>query len=540
MLRGLETVVAAVLLIVVAVLGVVLVYWLFSGYVGRFPGVEGQAVAAEMFKVESAFLAADGSVKLLIRNIGGAPVNVSTIYVYPVGSLNPLCVKHGINTVISPGTLAAVETTLTCTPSPAPGGSYIIKVVTARGTEYAYIVTTTSTLAAGGGGGGGVDCSFVSSSGKWFGSPDGTPAAGFNELNGWVAAWGPSGGGVRVALMPGITPPDSTNTGASYTVELNNVQIGTLTVSGGTASVSITEPMPDFMEVVKIWVGGYLVYDGGPLSATMPPGAYPVTASLRVRPDKDVFGNSATLQLSCNGNPVAVITVRVPHPEEWGLKAQVYRHPGSSPPPPPGGSQYVYMGAWSVGAIYFWLNAPGAQSDVFSIRGPYFTSAAGNNKAPKWAAYWLSGGSWPNYAVSFTGRLFIPPHWGGLRIGAWYDNSVYVRIPSCSVDTGWSPAATTPRFYSWSISSCVGDVSVELWYYQRTGSSVFVFVVGPPGGNDAYIPTIDGAYRCDNFNWGSGTCGGSWGFVSANSAVPYFVAGGYIPGLSDGGGEPQP
>jgi hypothetical protein len=39
--------------------------------------------------------------------------------------------------------------------------------------------------------------------------------------------------------MPGITPPDSTGTGTSYTVELNNVQIGTLTVSGGTSSVSV-------------------------------------------------------------------------------------------------------------------------------------------------------------------------------------------------------------------------------------------------------------------------------------------------------------
>jgi hypothetical protein len=35
--------------------------------------------------------------------------------------------------------------------------------------------------------------------------------------------------------MPGITPPDSTGTGASYTVELDNVEIGTLTVSGGDA-----------------------------------------------------------------------------------------------------------------------------------------------------------------------------------------------------------------------------------------------------------------------------------------------------------------
>jgi len=105
-------------------------------------------------------------------------------------------------------------------------------------------------------------------------------------------------------LMSGITPPDSTNTGASYTVQLNNVQIGTLTVSGGTASVSVEGILP-FMEVVKIWVGGCLVYDGGPLSTTIPPGTYPVTASLRVRPDKDVFGNSATAHFGALLLPVA-------------------------------------------------------------------------------------------------------------------------------------------------------------------------------------------------------------------------------------------
>ncbi len=108
-----------------------------------------------------------------------------------------------------------------------------------------------------------------------------------------------------------------------------------------------------FMEVVRVWVGGCLVYDGGPLSATIPPSTYPVTASLRVRPDRDVFGNSATLLLSCNENPVAAITVRVLHPKEWGLRAQIYRHPGSPTPPPPGDLRYDYKGAWSVGAVYF-------------------------------------------------------------------------------------------------------------------------------------------------------------------------------------------
>jgi FlaG/FlaF family flagellin (archaellin) len=85
--RGLESVVAAMLLVVVAVFGVVLVYLWFTGYVGRSAGVAGQAVAAEMFKVESAFLAADGSVRLLIRIIGGVSVNVSTVYVYLDGSV---------------------------------------------------------------------------------------------------------------------------------------------------------------------------------------------------------------------------------------------------------------------------------------------------------------------------------------------------------------------------------------------------------------------------------------------------------------------
>jgi hypothetical protein len=178
-----------------------------------------------------------------------------------------------------------------------------------------------STASAGGGGdggsGGGGVCSFVSSSGRRFGSPDGSPAAGFNELNGWVAAWGSSGGGIRIALMPGITPPDSTNTGASYTVELNNVQIGTLTVSGGFASVSITGPMPDFMEIVDIRLepGGYILYNNGPTPAVnVASGTYQVYATLRVLPTSAVYGSAADLTLRCGGSPAAAITLRVPDP----------------------------------------------------------------------------------------------------------------------------------------------------------------------------------------------------------------------------------
>jgi hypothetical protein len=546
MLRGLESVVAAVLLIVVAVLGVVLVYWLFSGYVGRFTGVAGQAVAAEMFKVESASLAANGSVKLLIRNIGGAPVNVSTIYVYPVGSLNPLCVKHGINTVISPGTLAAIETMLTCTPSPAPGGSYVIKVVTARGTEYAYVVTTTSTLAAGGGGdggsGGGGVCSFVSSSGRRFGSPDGSPAAGFNELNGWVAAWGPSGGGVRIALMPGITPPDSTNTGAGYTVELNNIHIGTLTVSGGTASVSITDPMPDFMEVVKIWLepGGY-IYDNGPTPGVdLAPGTYQVYATLRVAPTSAVYGSTADLTLKCNGSPAATIKLRVPDPNEWGLRADIYTFTTSPPTWPPFGAGYTYRGTWSVGAIYFWLYTPG-QEDPLGLSSPYFSRVSRSNSAPKWAAYWINPAAttWTNWAIKYTGRLYLP--WSSIRVGVWHDDGVYVRL--CSIDTGSSWWYITSPAFDTTSGTCTGagEYSVEVGYFEGAGTAALVFVIGPGAGNDAYIPTIDGAWFCANFRWTGalrGTCSAAWSFVPASPAVPHFRGTNYTPGWPDGGGSP--
>jgi hypothetical protein len=101
-------VVAVVLLIVVAVVGVVLVYLWFTGYLGKSVGAAGQAGAAERFKVESASLAADGTVRLYIRNLGGDPVEVKTIYVYPAGSPNPICVKHGVDAAIPPGTVATV------------------------------------------------------------------------------------------------------------------------------------------------------------------------------------------------------------------------------------------------------------------------------------------------------------------------------------------------------------------------------------------------------------------------------------------------
>ncbi len=402
-------------------------------------------------------------------------------------------------------------------------------------------------------------CTFVATSGKRFGSPDGTPATGFNELNSWVAAWAPidppapcdcGHEGVRIALMPGITPPDSTGTGASYTVQLVNVQIGTLTVHD-TASVSIAGPMPGFMQVVRIWLepGGHVLYDNGPRTVTLTPGTYQVYATLRVAPSSAVYGSTADLTLNCGGTPTATITLRVPNPNEWGLRADIYKltvsHPTVPSWPPFVGADYIYRGTWSVGALYFWLRFGPFPVDLVS---PYTSWRDRLDIAPKWAAYWINPAatSWRDWAIKFTGRLYVP--WSSIRVGVWQDDGVYVRL--CSIDTGNSWWVYTPPRFVTASGTCTGapgEYSFELGYFEGPQAAVLVFIIGPGAGNEAYVPTIDGAWYCPNFDWspgdltgGGGRCSGSWSFVPASPAVPHFVGRNYTPGSTDGGGTPRP
>jgi hypothetical protein len=340
--------------------------------------------------------------------------------------------------------------------------------------------------------------------------------------------------------MPGITPPDSTGTGASYTVELNNVEIGTLTVSGGTASVSIAEPMPGFMQVVSIRLepGGYVLYDNGPRPAVnLAPGTYQVYATLRVAPRSDIYGSAADLTLTCGGTPTATITVRVPNPNEWGLRADIYTF--TSPSWPPFGAGYTYVGTWSVGAIYFWIDE---FTDYIGLSSPYFTSVYDIEIAPKWAAYWIdpTGTDWGSWAVRLTGRLYVP--WSDIRVGVWRDDGVYVRL--CSIDTGnsWWNIVLYPRFdvASGTCTGAPGEYSIEVWYYQDYFYATLIFLIGSGAGNEAYVPTIDGAWYCPNFNWSTGRCSVSWSFRPASAGVPHFRGTNYTPGSADGGGEPLP
>jgi predicted methyltransferase len=49
-----------------------------------------------------------------------------------------------------------------------------------------------------------------------------------------------------------------------------------------------------------------------------------------------------------------------------------------------------------------------------------------------------------------------------------------------------------------------GSTDIEVGYFEGWWSAVLVFIIGPEGGNEAYIPTIDGAWFCPNFDWTPG------------------------------------
>ncbi len=145
--RGLEPIVAAVLLIVVAVIGAVLIYLWFTGYVTRATSQAEQISASEKLKIEAAGLT-DGppsDVVLYVRNVGGDTARVVHLYVLKAASITPVCSKVISPVEIDPG---VVETfTVSLAAGDCPGGTidagfdYVVKIVTRKGTEFAVTVT---------------------------------------------------------------------------------------------------------------------------------------------------------------------------------------------------------------------------------------------------------------------------------------------------------------------------------------------------------------------------------------------------------------
>jgi hypothetical protein len=142
--RGIEPIIAAVLLIVVAVIGAVLVYLWFAGYITRATSQAEQISASEKLKIEAASLTTTGSVTLHVRNLGSDTARIVHIYILKAGSITPVCSQSlSSPVVINPGSVESFTRTVSpCTLD--AGFDYVVKIVTQRGTEFAVTVTAAS------------------------------------------------------------------------------------------------------------------------------------------------------------------------------------------------------------------------------------------------------------------------------------------------------------------------------------------------------------------------------------------------------------
>ena len=155
--KGIEPIVAAVLLIVLAVVGAVLLYLWFAGYVTKATSQAEQISATERLSIEAANLSSTTDIaSLYIRNIGGSNVALATAYLLVPGTVSPLCATSAITVYNGLSTSATTLTTPTLYPGQdqlvrinfsgcgitiTSGYSYVIKIVTQQGTQFSVTVT---------------------------------------------------------------------------------------------------------------------------------------------------------------------------------------------------------------------------------------------------------------------------------------------------------------------------------------------------------------------------------------------------------------
>jgi len=160
-------------------------------------------------------------------------------------------------------------------------------------------------------------------------------------------------------------------------------------VSGGSVSVSATDPMPGFMEGVRI---------------RLEPGTYQVCTTLRVARNSAVFGSAVNLALRRDGSPVATITLRVSNPNDWGLQLDI--HPFTSPSWSPFGAGYAYRGIWVV-EVYpsDCMTSLCAKTCLMCLcRSPLGAHHAVLNLSGRPIASDPKAATWINWAIKYTSR----------------------------------------------------------------------------------------------------------------------------------------
>ena len=130
--KGVSPIIAAAILIMISVVAGVLLWLWVSGFTSA--ATAQQPALGERIKIEGVE-ASTTQVKVYVRNVGGAPVNITHIYI--LDAAGTIVAQSGVTTltIIDPG---KVDTVTANNLDLKKGATYTVKVVTGNGVEATY------------------------------------------------------------------------------------------------------------------------------------------------------------------------------------------------------------------------------------------------------------------------------------------------------------------------------------------------------------------------------------------------------------------
>jgi len=142
--RGIEPIVAAILLIVITVVAAVLLYMWFSGYLTATTGKVSSMTSPEEFQVVAANLSKSNGLSAYVQNTGSTTITITGVYILNATTDSLICGNTSLAAPpISPGQTTQITATFSgCTIT--SGRSYLVKFVTAEGTQYTVSVVASS------------------------------------------------------------------------------------------------------------------------------------------------------------------------------------------------------------------------------------------------------------------------------------------------------------------------------------------------------------------------------------------------------------
>ena len=143
--KGVSPVIAVLLLIVIAVAAAVLTYLWVLGYIGTVQSTGGTEQLQERLKIEGVKVdtGSDTISEIYVRNIGDVAFNIAAVYLSDASGVIAADTSLTVDPV-SPGsvqTLSSSVLTKVASQTLSEGTTYIVKVVTASGTEATYTFT---------------------------------------------------------------------------------------------------------------------------------------------------------------------------------------------------------------------------------------------------------------------------------------------------------------------------------------------------------------------------------------------------------------